>query len=161
MSIDKNEAGLYETQLGDHVYEFQKWGAEAALDTLFDLGVLMGKPLGSMVASGGLSAELNSPTLQSVITSLATNLQTNRSTVMGLFRRLASGTKVMCDGKSISSFDVHYKDRLPHLFQVVKANLEVQFGNFFSELPGLIPGVRRVQPASDKPSNPQTPASTA
>lgn len=137
MPISKNEAGLFETQIEEHTYEFEKWGAESALNTLFDLSLVAGKPIGALAASGaGLNTELTPPTVDTLITALTDNLRNNREVVMGMVRKMAS-QKLFCDGKPIGSFDLHYKDRLQHLFLVVRANMEVQYGNFFSDMKAI------------------------
>lgn len=138
MEIKKNEAGLFETTIDEARYEFEKWGAEEALDTLLDLSTLMGRPMGAIAAAGGLKADVGAPTIESIVTALTENIRGNRPMVMDLFKKLTSSRKVLCEGKEIRSFNAQYSDRLGHMFQVARANLTVQYANFFSEVKALL-----------------------
>jgi hypothetical protein len=132
--MKKNEHGLYEADIDGEKYEFEKWGAEDALDVLIDISQMVGKPLGmaiaTMLGKEGLEKDVDPNMVGSVFESLFQNC--NKANTKPLIKKLCS-EKVMCGGKKIS-FDKHYEDRLMHCFKVVKANLEVQYGNFFGEL---------------------------
>lgn len=149
-----NDAGLHEGVVDGHVYEFAKWGAQESLNTLLEMAALVGGPLGKLAAKGFLAGveqgsmtqfNLDEDLLGHVWDQLAESLLTRRDEVMRLITRLAT-RDVLCDGKLLvppgknaaACFDVHYKDGLPHLFQVCRAALEVQYGNFFGALGDLV-----------------------
>ncbi|RZL29675.1 MAG: hypothetical protein EOP64_00285 [Sphingomonas sp.] len=138
MKIVKNAAGLHEAEIAGHAYEFQKWAAEESLDALLDLSIIMGKPLAAIAERGGAKADLDSRAIEGLVDALTSNLSSNRQMVMALVKKLATG-KMLCDGKEVASFNVHYDGRLSHAFEVVRANLEVQFGHFFSGMAALMP----------------------
>jgi hypothetical protein len=133
----KNANGLFEVKIDGEAYEFEKWGAEESLDTLIDLSSMVGKPLGMAVAAifgkDGLSKEIDPDLMGKVFESLLHNCTKEKT--KPIIKKLCS-EKVFCGGKKII-FDHHYQDRLMHCFKVVKANLEVQYGNFFEELLAL------------------------
>lgn len=132
--MKKNDHGLYEVSIDSENYEFEKWGADDSLDVLIDLSQMVGKPLGMALASllgkEGLNKEVDPNMIGTIFESLFQNCSKDKT--KPLIKRLSS-EKVMCTGKKIL-FDQHYQDRLMHCFKVVKANLEVQYGNFFDEL---------------------------
>lgn len=138
MKHKKNEFGLYVVQIEDQKYEFEKWGAEDALETLLEIGVLVGKPLGMAVASamdeGGIDKKLDPNMIGLIMDALTTRF--NVKEVKAMIIRLAS-KGVMLDGKQIV-FNKHYEDRLELAFQVAYAALEVQYGNFMNAVLGLL-----------------------
>jgi hypothetical protein len=140
-------AGLVEKQVDGSTYEFEKWGAEESLATLAKILKIVGKPLSQLVGSFGsedgkklLDQEIDSNLLGSAIGSLMESM--DEGSTLALIKKLSS-EKVLCDGAKIS-FNLHYQDRLDHLFRVVKAALEVQYGNFLAALFANL-GVRRTQ----------------
>lgn len=142
-SIEKNASGLYEVKVDEHVYEFEKWGADESLDVLLDIIPLISKPLGTGIAAvlgadgdGGLLDKKFDPQMVNLVfESLTTNFK--KEVVKELLVKLCSKT-VLCDGKKII-FRTHYQDKLGHLFKVAKAALEVQYGNFFDALLEIMP----------------------
>ena len=137
MAVEKNAAGLYEVEVDGLKYEFEKWGAEESLATLLKLSRLVGKPLGQAMA--GLSfnedktkVEINFDIAGEAIGALMQNMDEDLS--MSLIKKLCS-EKCLCNGAKIN-FNVHYQDKLDHMFKVVAAALEVQYGNFFVALLG-------------------------
>lgn len=142
---EKNESGLYEVEIDDKKYEFEKWGAEESLSNLIKLSKIIGKPLG--LAIGAFKQEekeetslfdtdmkdINIDMLGLALQALTENL--DESACIALIKKLSS-QHVLCDGAKIN-FNTHYADRLDHLFRVVGAALEVQYGNFFAAVLGL------------------------
>lgn len=139
MEITKTEQGTYQVEIDGRQYEFSKWGAEAATDTLFDLALVLGKPLaqlGAAMKTGEKTGEkfsLSVDVAGSIVEQLIAQMGTNKKLCMDIIRRMTAGETVMCDGKRIT-FNTHYQDRLPHMFDVLRAALEVQFGNFFGDV---------------------------
>lgn len=127
----KNSAGLYELTLDGAKYEFEKWGAERATDTLLDLAALVGAPLGSAVQAAGKTGGLDRAIIPMVMDQLARAVGAQKVLCRSLLHMLA--TDPLCNGGPIN-FDKHYADKLPLMFQVVRASLEVQFGNFFAAI---------------------------
>ncbi len=145
MEITKNEGGLFEVQIDDATYEFEKWGAEEALSTLLKIAKIAGKPIGLAVGAimggeeekgtkGLLEKKISPDLLGLVFDSLTDKL--DEGVVVSLIKKIGS-EKVLCNGAKIN-FNKHYEDRLDHLLKVVAAGLEVQYGNFFGALLGLV-----------------------
>lgn len=136
--MKKNDSGLYEVVIDDKTYEFEKWGAEDSLDVLLDISQLIGGPVGSAIGDlfnkEGMHTEINGAMLGMVMEGLTKNLK--KEIVKPLIKKLCS-EKVLCEGKPIK-FNVHYADDLMHMFRVVKAALEVQYGNFFVAFQGVV-----------------------
>lgn len=136
--MTKNDKGLFEEIIDGETYEFEKWGAEEAFDVLLDISQMVGKPIGMAVAAivgggseeGLLEKKIDPNIMGTVFESLTMNLAKDKA--KPLIRKL-SAEKVFCNGKKIT-FNVHYQDRIMHCFKVVKASLEVQYGNFFDEV---------------------------
>ena len=141
--MHKNETGLIEVDIDGEKYEFEKWGAEASLTTLLKIAKIAGKPLGlflgSAVSKGGLDTEIRPDMLANACEALVQGM--DETICLGLIKKLSS-EKVLCDGKKIN-FDMHYQDKLGHLFDVVKASLEVQYGDFFG---GFLGKIQALQP---------------
>ena len=138
MQIVKNAAGLHECSIGKHTYEFVKWNADESLDALLDISIVVGKPLAVIAERGGVTADLNRSAIECIVESLTDNLAGNRQMVMNLVKKLATN-KMYCDGKEVGSFTAHYEDRLSHAFEVVTANLNVQFKHFFLDIAARMP----------------------
>lgn len=145
MGAEKNETGLYEAEIDGQKYEFEKWGAEEALSNLLKLSKILGKPLGIAFGAVGkpeegmpgqklLDKELDPNIIAMAIEALTNNL--DEASAISLIKKLSS-QNVFCNGAKII-FNVHYQDKLDHLFKVVYAALEVQYGNFFSAVLGLV-----------------------
>lgn len=139
--IAKNENGFYQADIDGHVYEFEKWGADDATDTILDIAAITGKPmaLGAAAVFGknsdgekNLDQKFDPNMIAIVMESLTQQVGANKAIIKALIKKLSSD-KVMCDGKKVN-FNLHYQDRLDHLFKVVKSGVEVQFGNFFAAL---------------------------
>lgn len=140
----KNEAGLIEVEVDGKLYEFEKWGADDSLDVLIDLAQIVGGPVGQAIGSvfskEGVNQEIDAGMLGFVVEGLLKNMK--KDIVKPLIKKLSS-EKVLCDGRPVK-FNVHYADDLMHLFRVVKAALEVQYGNFFVAFQGAV-GLSRTQ----------------
>lgn len=155
MDICKTEEGLYEVEIKGDKYAFEKWNADESLDVLLDIVPLVGKPLGAATAAltGGdvslLDKEVNPQAIAAIIEGLTSNF--NKATVKRLIIKLCS-EKAFCNDKKIS-FKDHYEGKVTLIFIVAKANLEVQYGNFFDAIQDVLPaarmaGIRNAQPAT-------------
>lgn len=142
MAAVKNpESGMFEIEIDGAQYAFQKWGADSATDALLDLSGIVAKSLGAGVgalfgkkdaeADGEAPKKNNAESIGLIMEALLDRVSVNKALCKSLIKKFSS-ENVLCDGKKIS-FDAHYADRLPHLFKVVQAAVEVQFGNFFGE----------------------------
>jgi hypothetical protein len=150
--IIQTDAGMYEATVDGHVYEFAKWGAEEAMNTLLDLSDILGKPLsriGAKAFSRGvkeaLAEEISDDLVGDVIGELVASVGQYRQAVLRVVRKLTSH-KCLCDGKRFD-FDTHYARRLTHMYKVAAAALEVQYGNFFDAVGDILP--RRPPKARD------------
>lgn len=155
----KNESGLYEVEVDGKKYEFEKWGAEESTDVLLDLVAITGKPIGSGVSAffgkeaegePGLDRKMDSNVMGQIIESLTQKVGENKSICKMLIKKLSS-EKVLCEGAKIN-FNVHYQDNLGHMLKVVKAALEVQYGNFIEGFLGRagvkVPGLTNRGPGT-------------
>lgn len=136
LDIRKTEFNLYAVDIDGSTYEFEKWDADTGLDVLLDLTKITGKSLG--LAVGGLFGDkkegeedgpkkgLSSDLMGQVMEALVERL--DKKVCMALIKKFAS-EKVVCEGAKIN-FNSHYKDKYNLLFKVVRAGLEVQYGNF-------------------------------
>jgi hypothetical protein len=138
--VTKTEEGLYEVEVQGSKYQFEKWGAEEALDTLLEMVPIVGRPLGTALGAivgkdkkNIADKEIDPELVGLMIDALTVNF--NKGAVKTLIKKLCS-EKVLCDGKKII-FNTHYQDKLDVIFLVVGAALEVQYGNFFGALLGL------------------------
>lgn len=156
MAIEKNEEGRYAVDIDGASYSFEKYGAEESLETLLKIAKIAGKPLGLAISAflgdkdekekSILEREMDPDLLATAFEALTTAL--DEKVVMALVKKFSSD-RVLCNGAKIV-FNTHYEDRLDLLFKVVKAALEVQYGNFFSALSGLIP-VKRSKSVQNLP----------
>lgn len=120
-------------------YEFSQFGAKRSLRTLIRLSKVLGKPLSLLLGSMNGSGKLLDKSLDMDMIGLALNALTENmdsAEVISLIEELTSGDACLCDGKKII-FDSHYEGRLDHLFKVLYAALEVQYGNFFGAMVAL------------------------
>lgn len=144
--VRKNDAGLYEVEIDGIKYEFQKWGADDSLDVLLDIAKIIGKPLGAafsalMGVDGKVSLDSTlSPDILALIFEAITE-RLDKNTIKPIIKKLTA-ENVYADKVKVVSFNSHYQDRLDHMFKVVQAALDVQYGNFFGALSGLL-GVRK------------------
>jgi hypothetical protein len=146
MAAVKNpETGLYDIEIEGLQYSFQKWGADSSTDALLDLSGIVSKPLGAGVGAlfgkkkdeaEGDAKPNQAESIGLIMEALLDRVSANKGICKALIKKFAS-ENVLCDGKKIS-FDSHYTDRMPHLFKVVQAAVEVQFGNFFGEFLGSV-----------------------
>lgn len=133
MNIVKNEGGLYEVDVDGRLYAFQKWGAEKALDTLLDIMQFVGKPLSLLanaVIKDGVKADIKPDMVGIIMDCLLSGMGQNKQTIMAIIKRVTC-ERVSCNHQNFL-FDTHFQDDLPHMFKVVRAGLDVQYGNFFS-----------------------------
>lgn len=150
-----NSNSMHEATIGDHVYEFAKWPAGEAVDTLLEFTSLIGKPLSAIMAKGfangeSLQSNIDADTLANVFEQLFGALNPeNRPRVLAIIKQLAT-RNVICDGKpGPLVFDVHYKDEYAHLWDVARTAFEIQYGNFFAAIGGKL-GLRSAIPQITK-----------
>lgn len=130
----KTDAGLWEIVVDGRAYEFEKWGAEESLDVLLDISAIVGGPLGAAVGKAfspggqGIETDFSADMVGQIVDQLMKNLR--KDVVKPLVRKLTAD-KVICDGRKVA-FNTHYQDDLFHMFKVLKAALEVQYGGFFA-----------------------------
>lgn len=130
----KAESGLWAVDIDGATYEWERWGAEEALDTLTEILDLLGKPLGGLIDMLQAKRETTAaPTRAGVggkiVSGLMRKLKRNKEDVKLVLKRLTSGPRVFCDGKAIN-FNRHYENELALMFKVANAAVEVQYGNF-------------------------------
>ncbi len=152
-------AGLAEREIDGKNYAFQKFGAEKATVILIKLTKMVGKPIAMAIAAikgDGklLDRDMNLDILGEAVQALTGALDEKEA--MSLIKDLTANGNVLCDGVKVSSFDKHYEGQLDHMFKVLAAALEVQYGNFYSAIAARVP-TRRVEAApttQEKPTSP-------
>lgn len=138
MKAVKNENHLYEIEINGRKYEFSKWGAEESYDVLLDLAKICGKPLGIALGAfvGGEDKQIDPNAIGMIMESLTQGIG-DKATTKAITKKLVCGLGVSCDAAKIN-FDQHYKDKLDEMFLVMWAALEVQYGNFFDAVSGIV-----------------------
>lgn len=117
-------------------YEFQIFGAKQSLKLLTRLSRMILEPMGA--AAGSLEGE--GPMIERVfggkglaMAAKALSDKLDQDEVLNLVETFCSYPACLCDGKQFD-FNTHYEGRLGHLFKVLKAALEVQYGDFFADI---------------------------
>lgn len=138
MKAKKTPEGLWEIQVKDNHYSFEKWDAEQALDVILELSKIVGKPfgqlLGSTISGEKMDQKIDPDMLGVVFEGLTQNMKGDE--VKRIIKMLCS-EGVLCNGVKVN-FKFHYQDKLMEMFLVVKAGLEVQLGPFFAEFLELV-----------------------
>ncbi len=152
-----------EKSIDGRKYQFTQYGAKEALKMLVRLSKIIGKPMALSYAALGEKGADGSPQIKGDILAQAIDAlmqNAHEDEVLDLCMKLAS-KDCLCEGRQID-FNMHYEGQLPHMFKVIKAALEVQYGNFFgalNDLPGMAPILspitNRGRPTSTGTSGPQ------
>ena len=118
-------------------YEFSQMGTKKSLKVLATLTRLLGEPLAIALGSATekkasklLDSNMSPELLGKAVHALIDRMDDDQ--ILALIEELAS-RNVMCDHKPII-FDLHYSGDIVHLFKVVMAAIEAQFGNFSGAL---------------------------
>lgn len=150
MAIEQNTEGLYDVVINEETYSFSKWGAEESLSNLIKISKIVGKPLGILLGNalgnsepeglfgeekGILSKEFKPDMLALALEALTNNM--DEKSMIPIIKSVVS-KDVFCNGAKIN-FNTHYGSNLMLMFKVLKAGLEVQYGNFFDEFRDLMP----------------------
>lgn len=162
---------LVAKEIDGKVYEFEQFRTSVSLRVLAKLTKVLGEPLAMAMSSFFKTAkpsneaqkldpetgvpipskkildqEIDSNALTKAIGLLIERL--DEVDVVDLVEQLAA-KGVLCDHKPIV-FDLHYRGDIGHLFKVVAAALEVQYGNFIGAITGplsqakaMATGIRR------------------
>jgi len=147
-----------EKQIDDHVYSFAHLPAQEALRVLTKLTKIVGEPLAIAVGAlmkddkterklgedglplpaepkkGLLERDVDPEVFGKAARSLIEKL--DEEEVIAIVVKLTT-QQVLCDGIEIKNFNTHFTGQLGHLFKVLAAALEVQYGNFFGAMIGL------------------------
>lgn len=126
--------GLVKKEIDGKKYEFHKLGTKEGLRIFNQLLVMIGEPLVLAIAglkgSGPmLQRDIDGKMVGAAVHTLASRMQNDG--VIDLIENLTA-TKALCEGKKIN-FDTHYASDYEHLFNVLRAALEVQYGNFIAK----------------------------
>lgn len=135
MALQKNAQGLYEADIDGVSYEFSVWRTRRALQTLIDVaeigGEFMAKGAGLLGKSGALTAEVDPEALSQVVEALVRGMTKDKNNTLNLVERLVT-EGVVRNGKQVQ-FERDFEQNFVHLFKVVRAALEVQYGSFFAQ----------------------------
>lgn len=135
---------LVQKTVDDRVYQFQQFNTTTAIKTMAKLTKLIGEPLtlamGSFAekkdpAAGLMDRDLDFEVLSKAVGALIERLDEDE--VVSLVKRLTTES-VLCDNKPIQ-FDEHFAGNISHLFKVVMAAIEAQYGNFLSAVTAKLP----------------------
>lgn len=141
MKVTKTEAGLFAVDVDGDTYEFERWGAEDALDTLMDISSIVGTPLSAAAAAAfgkggdGVKTELTDDLIERVVGELTRNMRQHKAMCLAIFKKLA-GRRVLCNGRPVNYDQDYAGDRLRRLFLVVRAGFTVQYGDFCAAVLG-------------------------
>jgi len=119
-------------------YQVSQFGASQGLKVLTTLTKLVGPSISMAFGAEGQTSE----TAQAEVIGRAVNAlceKLDEEKVLNLIKTLID-TALVGEGKKIV-FETHFQGRLGHLFKVLKAVLEVQYGDFLSDLKNLSAGV--------------------
>jgi len=134
------QTGLVDKEIDGHTYSFEVLGAKESVKLMRKLIRLVGQPFAMLFTSAEGEGDLLKKKIKPDVLGLAVKALTENidsDEVDAIIENLAA-TKCLCDGKKIN-FDQHYKQKLGHLINVVKAALEVQYGNFLAEVLSQLP----------------------
>lgn len=106
-------------------YEITKFSATKALRLFVRLGQYFGEAL-AILQNENPSVEVDNRMVSSLVSAIFKHLDENKAE--SLVKELLETTR--CENKPIL-FDTHFQGRLLHLFKVLGAVLEVQYGDFF------------------------------
>ena len=132
-------------------YEFSQYGANESVRMFLRVSKIIGTPMSMLgnidMKEGKVSIELNGGMIAEAVDALMRRADENE--VLDIFQKLCS-KDVLCNGGKID-FNLHYQGRLPLMFKVLYAALEVQYGNFFDAF-----GVKPASKVSATTQDPQT-----
>ena len=123
-----------EKEIDGHSITITMLQPDKALKILTRLVKVVGEPLAVFAEAGGLEAAVTGDLIKKAVQSLGEKLDEDDvvKTVMELMDCVIIGGK---QGKAV--FNVHFAGNLGHLFKVLAAVLEVQFGDFLGEIVAL------------------------
>lgn len=130
---------LIEKRVDGNVYSFQQFNTTKSLKIMSRLSKILLEPITLFFASAGgkassgnlLDRQLDKDMLGKAVRSLTDRMDEDE--VINLIKELTANDNLLVDGKKVD-FDTHYEGRLDHLFKVLYAALEVQYGNFLGAL---------------------------
>lgn len=132
--VVKNEDMTYSASIDEHDYVFSLWAASKGIETLAELSAIAGDFATAVSAvvidAGGFGGEVNIDLVGKAAASLAHGLSINPKNTLALVRRLTTDG-VLCDNRPVV-FDQHFRGKMMHAMKVVRAGLEVQYGDFFT-----------------------------
>ena len=150
MAREKNEITI-----DGHSYLFHQFGAKQSLKNLTKLMKIIGEPLAAALTSFKpvpgkkmLDGELNIEAMAKAVGILMSKM--DDPDVLDLIEDLCGNDHVLVDGKKIV-FDTYYSQNLGLMLKVLRAALEVQYGNFFAELFESLP-IQKAATTQDLPT---------
>lgn len=108
-------------------YSFQQFSATKGTRLLARVMRIIGEPMGFL--AGALNKTASPELIGKAVKALTEKL--DEDTVERTVKDLLEGAR--CEGKPVV-FDIHFAGQYGHLFRVVKAAMEAQFGDFFDAL---------------------------
>lgn len=123
-----------EREIDGHSITITMLPPDQALKILTRLVKVVGEPLAVFAEAGGLEAAVTGDLIKKSVQALAEKLDEDDvvKTVKELMECVLIGGK---QGKQV--FNAHFAGNLGHLFKVLQAVLEVQYGDFLGELVAL------------------------
>lgn len=133
---------LIQKEVDGRLYEFQQFTTTVALKTLSQIVQLVGEPLAALgLGDAGKQILQREVDLEKAAKALVAELAgAGTDDAIKVIKSLVSGDHVLCDHNKVL-FDDHFRgpDGLSHLFRVVWAALEAQFGNFLGAVSARLP----------------------
>ena len=139
-----------EKTIDDHKYLIGQMTTTKQLKLLARLNRILLGPIGNLAGDTDKEVDLNKLNLdiKGACNALAENL--DEETVLRIVKDLLE--PVLRDGQKIE-FDTDFQGEMKHLFKVVKASMEEQFGDFFED---LTDGIKSVAAAFSRAKRPST-----
>lgn len=134
---------LVEKYVDDESYQISQFATTESLKVLTRLSKILG-PSFSVAMAG---SKISDPKAQTELFGKAVSELTSRldeEEVIALIKKLIDCC-LRGEGKKIN-FELDFQGRLGHLFKLLKAVLEVQYGNFFQELGSIADSLQEPAP---------------
>jgi len=134
---------LVEKFVDDEKYQISQFGTTESLKVLTRLSKILGPSFSVAIAGSKIEdAKAQTEILGKAVGELTSRL--DEEEVINLIKKLVDCC-LKGEGSKIN-FELDFQGRLGHLFKLVKAVLEVQYGNFFQEIGSIADSLQEPRP---------------
>jgi len=125
--------------IGQDTYTFTQFGTTQSWKVLVKLGKILGPAVGDFLSKWEKGSKILDQDVAKIAGPLIAQLmdRIDPDTSADLIKEILNS--VMVGGKRIDDalFEVHFRQKIPLMFKVLAAALEVQYGNFYDALSEL------------------------